>query len=529
MRITYIYAILMIVLLLSPSCNKEWRYVKLLEEAERIADTNPDSSLYLLSRIITPGKLSPAHKADYAYLAGKIHYKQRKAMSEDSLILHSLDYYKANDIKEKLPLSYLLAVNYYSWNDNLPMLREIAAEGAGYGIETNDSALVSRIYSALGWEEYESQQYQRAIEAIHEAIKYSCNEDPSHPYIMGIYFSRLAQADSADYYFQKSIHTTSSLSGLGFRRRNYADFLTARGEYNKSLSLLHQNIQELGDTAHQSIARNYIGLRQLDSARFYLEKWKAYDLNITNSNLLMTAEAIINYTNKEPVNFSRQGQYNDSVFFKDITKEKILEEKTQLKNQLEQQKLLLTIGKQRTQLYITGGLLVIIILGFIIAFYILRKRKLLIEAEEKQEVLEKLLRETAETTNFSRKIVLQQLGLIRLVANFPTQHNQNLLKQVLLIDNDDTDTNQLLVWDDFYKVMDSAYDGFYSHIFSTYSNILTEKELQLCCLLQSGFSTKEISVLTNQKLQTIYQRKTTIRQKLRMNEKEDIAKFIIER
>ena len=55
---------------------------------------------------------------------------------------------------------------------------------------------------------------------------------------------------------------------------------------------------------------------------------------------------------------------------------------------------------------------------------------------------------------------------------------------------------------------------------------LSEKEIQLCCLLCAGFSTKEISVVTQQSVRTIYQRKTDIRHKLGMDEKEDIVAFI---
>lgn len=53
--------------------------------------------------------------------------------------------------------------------------------------------------------------------------------------------------------------------------------------------------------------------------------------------------------------------------------------------------------------------------------------------------------------------------------------------------------------------------------------LLNEKEIQLCCLLKADFSTKEINMLTRQSLQTIYQRKTQIRQKLDLAEGDDIA------
>ncbi|HBZ34312.1 MAG TPA: hypothetical protein DEO38_04335, partial [Bacteroidales bacterium] len=57
--------------------------------------------------------------------------------------------------------------------------------------------------------------------------------------------------------------------------------------------------------------------------------------------------------------------------------------------------------------------------------------------------------------------------------------------------------------------------------------VLNEKEIQLCCLLKADFSTKEINMLTRQSMQTIYQRKTQIRQKLNLAEAEDITTAII--
>ena len=62
----------------------------------------------------------------------------------------------------------------------------------------------------------------------------------------------------------------------------------------------------------------------------------------------------------------------------------------------------------------------------------------------------------------------------------------------------------------------------HTHLVRLSDGRLLEKEIQLCCLLCAGFSTKEISVVTQQSVRTIYQRKTDIRHKLDMDEKEDI-------
>ena len=94
------------------------------------------------------------------------------------------------------------------------------------------------------------------------------------------------------------------------------------------------------------------------------------------------------------------------------------------------------------------------------------------------------------------------------------------------IANDETPTESLLVWKDLYPIIDAVYDNFYARLKVLAAGCLSEKELQLCCLLRAGFSTKEISVVTQQSVRTIYQRKTNIRHALGMNEKDDIVSFI---
>ena len=48
------------------------------------------------------------------------------------------------------------------------------------------------------------------------------------------------------------------------------------------------------------------------------------------------------------------------------------------------------------------------------------------------------------------------------------------------------------------------------------------KEINLCFCFKANFSAKAINMLTRQSLQTIYQRKTQIRQKLSIPEADDI-------
>lgn len=110
-----------------------------------------------------------------------------------------------------------------------------------------------------------------------------------------------------------------------------------------------------------------------------------------------------------------------------------------------------------------------------------------------------------------------------MAAANPTAANQELLKRMQQIADKEVAVDSLLNWDDLYKTIDLTYNGYHSRFTAKYGNVLNEKEMQLCCLLRANFSTKEISIVTQQSVRTVYQRKTVIRQKLGLEEGGDIA------
>lgn len=88
------------------------------------------------------------------------------------------------------------------------------------------------------------------------------------------------------------------------------------------------------------------------------------------------------------------------------------------------------------------------------------------EKEEELEALRRLLHETegdesGNNDKFVKKMLLQQLGLIRIVATNPSSDHQELLVQMGRIANKDVAVDDLLVWSDLYKTIDMVHDGFY--------------------------------------------------------------------
>ena len=123
--------------------------------------------------------------------------------------------------------------------------------------------------------------------------------------------------------------------------------------------------------------------------------------------------------------------------------------------------------------------------------------------------------------------MLQQLGIIKMVAETPTEQNREMLRKISSIESD---TNgELVNWHNVYELIDNLYSGFYSKLKSEFADSLSDKETQIIVLMIAGFSTKEISVITSQTASTIYVRKSSVRKKIGVPEKEDIVAFLREK
>ncbi len=171
------------------------------------------------------------------------------------------------------------------------------------------------------------------------------------------------------------------------------------------------------------------------------------------------------------------------------------------------------------------------------ALIIRQRRQRELENEERAEALQKMIDElksipstpTSEdkTPAALRRAMLQQLGIIKMVAETPTEQNREMLRKISSIESD---TNgELVNWANVFEVIDNLYSGFYEKLHKEYGNTLTLKEEQIIVLMLAGFSTKEISVITSQTTSTIYVRKSSIRKKLSVPEKEDIVTFLREK
>ena len=179
-------------------------------------------------------------------------------------------------------------------------------------------------------------------------------------------------------------------------------------------------------------------------------------------------------------------------------------------------------------------IVIVSLIGFIMVLggaWLLQKRKRkIVEAEERAEALQRMVDELkkpstpTDNQDALRRAMLQQLNIIKMVAETPTEQNRDMLRKISSIDKDSE--GPLVNWTNVYEIVDNLHSGFYTKLHSRYGDIISEKEEQAIVLLAAGFSAKEISVITSQSAASVYVRKSSVKKKIGVPEKEDVIAFI---
>ena len=491
----------------------------------------------------------------YAWNHAMVHYLLGISLVEDSLVSHVVGYYRQQGDVAKLLDGYLLKASYLQWTrQDRAALKELE-EGIKIAHEQSNAGKWAQLVEQKVLLLNHSGNYAKAAKTAQMVLNghYSLDRNMRGRLLYALAIS-LSHVDdmASDSCFKESI----SLSMEGGEEEkaverilSYADVLAARGDYvqsNRYLFHCQRFVPKYADSSaiYVSLANNYINLHQLDSAQIYLGRAETNNRgirwtkqgNLSHKASIEQLRNILNFGSGKPVSSHAFQHYCDSVTTVMIENENLSLRRLEARNRLQAANY--ELHRSRLLMLLGVVLLFLVLLGGIGLAYWLYRRKYqrLAEAEERIGILTDMLDKAQQLPSTERgdendevlfrKVLLQQLGIIRLVASTPTQQNQALLKRISAISGGEIPTHDLLVWPDLYPVIDRLYNLFYTRLMHHYGNLLTEKETQICCLLCAGFSTKEISVVTQQTSATIYVRKTSIRKKIGVPEGEDIIAFI---
>jgi len=521
---------------------------QLISDAEAQVGEHPDSALLILNKVKNLGRLSDEWVARFWLTTAAAHAGTSQSLSEDSAVTFALDYYSRQQPVDSFRLRQARAFcsSYYWWTGQQKKARQLMAasleESRRNGNREEQMSLLHGMaeLTLMDNDEDEASRY------VEEYIKMD-GGDINHANLLNnlalLYYLKGNDSTATTLLERAIAHVDTAADSTYIWRdvmRNYADLLITTGQVDRGIDLQERILKHYQQTGMKNeivgslLSLSYAWLLKGDKqkARHYYELMEKQpndtdDYGHATQYCIIGHRMVLDYATTGHYNITDMAYYANDMQGKSNKKEAVAAAKERAMQQLREHDLWLTVSRQRQFIFfllLTVGLSTVI-LGLIM--YLKRRRRLLREKEEETEALRKLLADSlhanANDDRFVKKIMLQQLGVIRHAAANPTVANQQLLQRMTDIACGEVNVDSLLNWDDLYKTIDSVYDGYYSRLCSRHGLHLNEKDIQLCCLLKANFSTKEISFVTQQSVRTVYQRKTQVRQKLGLEEKEDIA------
>ena len=541
--------------------------VQRVQKAEELLTVNRDSAMAILREVVRPDQLPEESKALYWFCVADIRANTMQSLSEDSMICWAAQYFRDRWLQDGAYEDYMMKAGmeeafYWWWNDDKKKAQQVLQRQQRYAEEIAEKkgehiweVILLRISAELAMRDYDYEHvrdYTEALIRLGDEKAIHLDEVVRVYNGMAITYFYLGEYGKMEESFEKAIaHTSDSAFIVNLVRRNYADLLGEIGQTDRAIRMHEElaSIYRKGESwllveSLYSLSRLWLNKGDKQRADCYMreaeELFENYRATISSPSAeagLLAHRQVLNYALHGNYQMMPLATYNTQWQDKDYIRYRVAEAKERSMSDLREQVLRQKLAKQRQTILIIGLVGVVLSLCLLSVYLYRRRQRMLLEKEEEIETLRNMLAsaDKSDDKESVRKLMLQQLGVIKTIAGTPTEANQQLLARLMAL-NEET-ANALIDWPSIYQTIDLVYDGFYTRLVQKYGAtdqssdsahpILNEKELQLCCLLKADFSTKEINMLTRQSLQTIYQRKTQVRQKLSLAEAEDIAKVVV--
>ncbi|MDE6808837.1 MAG: LuxR C-terminal-related transcriptional regulator [Muribaculaceae bacterium] len=519
-----------------------------LSAAIQVLDERPDSA-YMLLKDIDYNSLDEKDKADFALTRARANMYMGRSLITDTLLNQSINYFKsACDT-----ISYVDAVIVQA--KHLRSLENI--NEANNLIEQMSTEMPDDIKKTLNLELFhfsiKDKNYIKSLEITEHLIKLadSDNERLIHETKKIVPLLSLGRSKEAisllDSLFKSPSAPPVGSDAWIYMRIHYANALSEQSETAKqACEIMKDAIDRMEGAPDSKLVEFYLPMVNLQlnagntkEAERYLKIIEKHGTDFISSDpvaayYLELLKIASDYQKTGVLSVYKIA--NTALLLRNVSNN--LETKKKERNlafeeayDLSKDNYELTIKQQRMWLTI----IIITLSSFIIIMFLWymshRRRTRLIEAEERIDTLEGLLKSannpaTDQKQRLLKKLLLQQLGIIRTFAESPTAQNQEALRKISNIGNSDTPLDTLVKWDDLYPVIDELYENFHDNLLKRYPQLFSQREVQIICLIRAGFSTKEIGVLIQQSSNSIYVSKTAIRKKLGVQPKEDFMEAL---
>lgn len=600
-----VYVCSLLLALIFVSCEKQVASFPDNEVAEILLQENPDSLAVLLEEKTDPTTLPDSLKAEYGWWIARLHYRQGRSMMNDSLIHHTLDYFREH-ASPRLPYAYVLAGMQKNWAGNVPE-EEIRYMEEGWNIARSrrDTAWAIDVGTILAHAYFVSNDARSAVNVDNEILRYT-EKDPGKRlhilYTAGCCYAQLGETDSMNICLEEAIRLSRELEDRSelYITRNYIDALNSIGRSEEAAPLLEQFCERFpAATFQDSLAVEFahiclwLNTGRMDSVRSALERLKQYEKKSVRdeyrnkyrvsfvyiSQLLRTAYDV---KSGRPVDLVGIYGISEMVADWEASQMGIERERALTQSRLERKNLLLKIKEEQGRQLI---LYLLLSTGFVIAVLVwLYQRKLLKKERYLQQVKEQirlhrialneneqLIRRNEETIQdlsvrldeqeelddrlHDRQLELdriqnenkalldekrrleQELG--RFMQAVPEkgvemEAYERATEQSLIFMSCAKRLSALLIglderlqrlqrgefkhladveWPSVYEALDQLFDGYTQRLRRNYP-LLTEEDIQCCCLIKLQLSTSAIARLYGIAPSSVTKRKQRIKERM---------------
>ena len=515
-----------------------------LSEAMTVVDERPDSAYMLLKEIEYSGLNSDKDRADYILTRAKSNMYMGRSLMTDSLLPTAITYY--TQVSDSISSFQALVAQAYH-------LRSIEQYEAAnelmdsiYNLQSTTNERRKSVNKILLDFSFRDKDFNRSLFLIDRQLSMVDNENERLEIeIKKITpLNSLGRSDEAvalcDSLFALPTTPDTGSAEWLFLRMNYAASLGEnRSTARKAVAILEDVIHRSGQARHKHLLEFYIPMVNLQLNAGNLSEAQKYvdlisELDIDRSDYDVVAAAYLDFL-KIVLNYEKTGALSCSQLSNVAHNLRKVSNNLEIKKQerddalesaydLSRKEYELTISHQRLWLALSIVILIAVIATSLVTYVSHKRRQRLIDAEEKIETLEQIVKSAQNVAaddkqGLLKKLLLQHLGIIKTFAGAPTSQNQEALRKISSIGNTDADNGTLIRWEDFYPIIDELYGNFHNDLISHYP-------INILCLIQAGFSTKEIGVLVEQTSNSIYVSKTSIRKKLGVGLKEDIMAYL---
>lgn len=542
----YILLIMAAVLLLSACGRSQKGYDRVISDAERVVESHgADSAMAMLEQIDPADMKHDSLRAKYVYVTALAHVRQNRSMVGDSLIGMAHEYYRSHGDLQRSMRCALLTAWYRFWTDDTPgaiaMLDSLTRlEGVA------DSLIVEplRLRVLLGASQYQGEDNIAPAKRLVEVETDSLRRMEAQYCLVSAY--EYAGCMDTALVITEGLIDLARENGMGDKHFIFeaerAQLLSELGRYDESNKAIDEIFRKAPGNGvsyilymfkafnHFNKGETAAALRHLSLADSLSAELGHYeDMYYQSYSRVLHTVADYSANGKLSLSLVAQNNNRQQEYFNRLQASQWESERSALKS--ESRSLALKAESKRKTIVILVIILVSVIVTGSLVFIIKRRRRRELEGEERAEALQKMVdefrnapKESCRDSDTLRRAMLQQLGIVKMVAETPTEQNREMLRRISSIGAEIGDN--LVNWHNLYDVIDNLYSGFYTRLRERYGELLTEKETQIIVLMAAGFSTKEMSVVTSQTTATIYVRKSAIRRKLGIAEKEDIMAFL---